>query len=586
MRTVEKQFCARTLLLLLLALPAVGQAQFTFTTNNGAITITGYTGSNGVVVIPDTTNGYPVTIIGPLAFFDGSLTNITMGTNVTDIEQDAFYYCTGLTSITIPNSVTNIGNAAFGSCSSLSHVTIGTRVTSIGNAAFADCPRLTEVMIPKSVANIGSGAFANCSSLTSITVDEQNLFYSSSEGILFDKHRTMLIEAPGGIVGRYTIPNSVTSIASVAFSGCSNLTSITIPNGVTSIGGRAFDYCTSLTNVTIGTNVTSIGSGAFNYCASLTSITIPNSVTNIGSDLGEVAVRNEMFLINGLVEMVANCSSLISIMVDEQNLFYSSTNGILFDKRQTTLIEAPGGIIGSYTIPNSVTNIGDAAFATCTNLTSITIPNSVVRIGIGAFNNCGSLTNVTIGDDVTSIGNAAFAECPGLIDVMIPNSVTNIGSAAFANCSSLTSITVDGQNLFYSSSNGILFDKHQTTLILVPDGSIVGSYTISNTVATIDDFAFAACTNLTSITIPTTVTNIGNFAFDGCFNLVQIYFKGNAPSVGFSVFGVPTGRLPLPFGYFNINNRAVYYLPGTRDGLQPLPGFRHICGIRHLFARP
>ena len=546
-----------------LLLPTVMNAQLTFTTNNGSITITGYTGTNSTVVIPATTNGYPVTGIAAFAFsgFSGvSLTNITIGANITDIGQDAFSGCIGLTSITIPNRVTNIGNLAFADCSSLTHVMIGTHVTSIGSGAFNYCTSLTSITIPNSVTNIGSEAFADCSSLTSITVSEQNLFYSSSKGILFNKHKTTLIEAPGSIIGRYTIPNSVTSIASGAFIFCTNLTSITIPNRVTSIGSDAFANCGSLAHVTIPDSVTSIGSGAFNYCTRLTSIAIPNSVTNIGSGLGEVRAGNEIFLINGLAEMVANCSSLTSITVSEQNLFYSSSKGILFNKHKTTLIEAPGGIVGSCTIPDSVTSIGDAAFAGCANLTSITIPNSVASIGIGAFNNCGSLTNVTIGANVTSIGNAAFAGCPGLTDVMIPNSVTNIGNAAFADCSSLTSITVSAQNLFYSSSNGILFDKHQNTLIVAPDGSIVGNYTIPDSVTSIGNAAFATCTNLTSITIPNSVTNIGNFAFDGCFNLIQIYFEGNAPSAGLSVFGL---QIRLPFAFYNINHKAVYYLPGT-----------------------
>jgi hypothetical protein len=548
------------LMLLLLALPVLVQAQFTFATNNGAITITGYTGSGGSVVIPNTTNGYPVTTIGSFVFSGVSLTNVTIGTNVTDIEQGAFSGCINLTNITIPNSVTSIGNEAFADCSSLTNVTIGNHVASIGDSAFFTCTNLIGITIPNSITNIGSEVFAGCSRLTSITVDAQNLFFTSVNGILFNKFQTSLIEAPGSIAGRYTIPKTVASIASGAFSGCSKLTSITIANIVSSIGSEAFAGCSSLTNVTIGTHVTSIGSGAFNDCTSLTGITIPNSVTNIGSGFGEVRAGNEIFLITGFTEIAAGCSSLTSITVSAQNLFYSSSNGILFDKHQTTLIEAPGGIVGSYTVPNSVTSIGDAAFASCANLTGIAIPNSVASIGIGAFNNCGSLTNATIGTNVTSIGNAAFAECPGLTDVMIPNSVTNIGSAAFADCSGLISIMVSTQNLFYSSANGILFDKHQTALILAPDGSIAGSYTIPNTVIRIGDTAFAACTNLTSITIPNSVTNIGNFAFDGCFNLIQIYFEGNAPSAGFSVFGL---QLRIPFASYNINQKAVYYLPGT-----------------------
>src|SRR5712691_4247888 len=102
------------LALALLALPAVVQAQFTYTTNNGAITITGYTGPGGDVTIPDTINGYPVTSIGYEAFYScDSLTSVTIPNSVTSIGGYAFYYCTSLTNVTIPNSVTNIGSYAF-----------------------------------------------------------------------------------------------------------------------------------------------------------------------------------------------------------------------------------------------------------------------------------------------------------------------------------------------------------------------------------------------------------------------------------------------------------------------------------------
>jgi hypothetical protein len=109
--------CAARLLplLLLLSLPAVVQAQFTFTTNNGAITITDYTGSGGVVVIPSATNGYPVTCIGNSAFANCvKLTNVTIPDSVTSIGSGfppvpgAFSNCTNLTSVTMGNSVTNI----------------------------------------------------------------------------------------------------------------------------------------------------------------------------------------------------------------------------------------------------------------------------------------------------------------------------------------------------------------------------------------------------------------------------------------------------------------------------------------------
>jgi len=211
----EKQLPVRTacvtrlrplLLLLLLTLPAVVQAQFNYTTNNGTITITGYSGPGGAVVIPSTINGLPVTRIGDFAF----------------------YYCT---------------------------------------------------------------------SLGAITVDALNSVYSSEDGVLFNKSQTLLIQCPGGKAGSYTIPNSVTNIEDGAFFSCTSLASVTIPNSVTSIGNEAFHYCTSLSAIT----------------------------------------------------------------VDALNSVYSSEDGVLFNKSQTLLIQCPEGKAGSYTIPNSVTSIGNDA---------------------------------------------------------------------------------------------------------------------------------------------------------------------------------------------------------------------------------
>ena len=193
---------------------------------------------------------------------------------------------------------------------------------------------------------------------------------------------------------------SVTSTGEWAFYGCSGLTSVTIPNSVTSIGKAAFAYCSGLTSVTIPNSVTSIGEGAFAVCTGLTSI-------NVASD----------------------------------NSNYCSVDGVLFNKDKTTLIQYPGGKQGAYTIPNSVTSIGETAFYGCTGLTSVTIPNSVTSIGEWAFAYCSGLTSVTIPNSVTSIGKAAFAHCSGLTSVTIPNSVTSIGEAAFYGCSGLTSVT-------------------------------------------------------------------------------------------------------------------------------------------------
>ena len=315
--------------------------------------------------IPHTIKGVTVTSIGGSAFrYCTSLTSVTIPDSVTSIGEEAFYGCWDLTRLTIPGSVTSIDKDAFCFCSSLTSVTIPDSVTSIGDSAFYGCESLTSVTIPDSVTSIGSCAFYGCASLTSVT-----------------------------------IPDSVTSIGGSAFYGCTSLTSVTIPDSVTSIGDYAFYGCESLTSVAIPGSVTSIGWSAFYGCASLTSVTIPDSVTSIG---------NCAF---------ASCTSLTGIWVAEGNSHYANdASGVLFNKDKTTLVQCPGAF-AAYTIPNSVTSIGEYAFSHCTSLTSVTIPNSVTSIGEHAFSYCTSLTSVTISDSVTSIGEYAFYDCTSLTDV-------------------------------------------------------------------------------------------------------------------------------------------------------------------------
>ena len=171
---------------------------------------------------------------------------------------------------------------------------------------------------------------------------------------------------------------AVTSIGEEAFYACDSLTSVTILNSVTSIGDYAFGGCNNLTSVTIPDSVTSIGDWAFAWCNSLTSVTIPESVTSIGEDA------------------FYYCNSLTEIKVDTNNKNYSSQNGVLFDKNATELIQyTTGKSETSYDIPNSVTSIGDGAFAYC-DLTSVTIPDSVTSIEYGAFHSCRKLTDIYI----------------------------------------------------------------------------------------------------------------------------------------------------------------------------------------------
>ncbi len=246
-----------------------------------------------------------------------------------------------------------------------------------------------------------------------------------------------------------------------------------------------------------GLPVTSIGYNAFTDCTRLTNLTIPNSLTSIGR------------------QAFWHCTNLASISVDGLNSTYSSVNGVLFNKTQTTLVQYPPGIAAtSYTIPDSVTSIGEGAFEFGARLTNVLIPNGVTSIGDYAFWACNSLTDPTIPNSVTNIGDSAFAECASLTSITIPNRVTRIGVGTFSDCTRLTSLTI-------------------------PDS-----------VTTIGTNAFFDCTGLTNVTIGSGVTDIRLFAFYECTNLTALHFEGDAPSLG---------------GYvFQDDDRAtVYYLPGT-----------------------
>ncbi|MFZ2657051.1 MAG: leucine-rich repeat protein [Victivallales bacterium] len=230
---------------------------------------------------------------------------------------------------------------------------------------------------------------------------------------------------------------------------------------ITITGYTGYNDAVNFPDTIDGKPAVSIGDYVFDILSRSTSVVIPSSVTSIG---------NYAF---------STCRYLTAITVDELNPSYSSVDGILFNKSKTTLICCPQGKKGSYTIPDSVTSIGEGAFEYCRGLTSITIPDSVTSIGEGAFEYCRGLTSITIPDSITSIGADTFYFCTGLTSVTIPDSVTSIGDKAFYYCDGLTSVTI-------------------------PDG----------------------------------VISIGNSAFSECTGLARAVFMGKAPSMGTKVFDI------------------------------------------------
>ena len=424
----------------------------------------------------------------------------------------------------------------------------GNSVTNIKPSAFENCSGLTSITIGNGMMNIGKGAFSGCSELV-------NIYYAgdiakwcgiSGHGNIMSDSRTLYI---GGnkVAGNLIIPDSVTSIGSYAFHGCTGLTSLIIPDNVTSIGKSAFYNCRGLTSITIGNGVTSIGDSAFRGCSGLTSITIPDSVTSIGDFA------------------FYNCSGLTSI-----------------------------------TIPDSVTSIGDSAFRGCSGLTSITIPNSVTSIGKQAFENCSGLTSVTIGNSVTSIGYTAFSGCYRLVEVYNKSTLSiTAGSSSngYVAYYAKNVYTNEGGSKLTTDENGyvIYMDGYEMILVdytgtetelVLPSyitkinqdafyhGRGLTSVTISDSVTSIGCSAFRGCTGLTSVTIPNSVTSIGDSAFSGCSGLTSIIVvEGNSKyhSAGNCLIetatktllsGCKTSEIPSDGSVTSIGDSAFYNCRG------------------------
>lgn len=397
----------------------------------------------------------------------------------------------------------------------------GLPVTGIGEGAFSDCGFIENVTILENITEITTGAFYKCNKLTGITVADDNPDFSSEDGVLFNKNKTQLIQYPiGNERNSYDIPKSVTEICNSAFAYCEYLKKVTIPEGVKKIDYQAFAYCSYLTDINIPKSVTEIASGAF----------LENGYYKDENNWENKALYNGNFLLRAE---------------------YTS-------------------ISGNYKIREGTRVIADDVLSYCDFLTGITLPDSVVYIGKDAFSYCENLKEITIPHSVTDIGDSTFSCCYRLENITVGSGLKNMGKDVFRFCLELSNIEIDKDNPYFSSAEGVLFNKDKTKLLLYPQGHKRTSYSIPKGVKSVGEMAFYHCNNLKEITIPDSVTdieswafsqnkalkeivipnsvkNIGDSLFDECYGLENATISANIKSIGYETFRCCTSLKSITF---------------------------------------
>ena len=560
--------------------------------------ITAYNGPGGKVEIPARIGGLAVSGIYADVFKDNlTLTEVIIPDTVNKIEFAAFSGCSNLQTVVLGTNMQSIGFFAFANCASLSRINFPASLLEINRGAFQNC-NLTNVALGENLGSIGQSAFSRCENLTELTFG--NSLTNIGQGAFsWTKVRSV------------TFPASLQSIEGSAFSSCSELTNVVFRPNLTSIGESAF-ASTKLTSIVLPEKVY-LGSLAFAHCSQLqmalwtgtpsvalfnkailspffnspTVLYYPSSSAAYGGWLAPdiaatdyraaVAYRiadeggsagpsvtvehfagklgipftipstidgrpvtavaeNALSTYIGILDVPAGIVSIgtmrnpnfgVSVInVDAANAYYTSDDGILYDKAKTTLICFPAGknAFGSFTVPESVTTIADHAFRG-SRLSTLTFSPNLSVIGAAAFAGASIASVVQPAPDMLSyLGEGAFEGCAALTSFNTGNNLAAVQPRTFAGCGALTSITL-GQSIGTIGEEAFL------------NCAALGSVSFPAALGTIEDSAFRNCQSLTTLILPAGVQTgagyfsiqLGSGAFAGCTGLTSAYFLGHRP---------------------------------------------------------
>lgn len=449
-------------------------------------------------------------------------------------------------------------------------------VEEIGSEVLIQCPHLQKLILPSTLSTIIN--IDECISLRQYIVSQDNMKYTTIDGVLYNKDKTKLLAVPKSLQSTcFEIPNGVLKFYN-SFRGCSAISKVVIPESVQEIGGFP-DYPfleSSIQEIVIPKSLTKISKGAF-----------------------------------------VGCDKLKNIIVDEGNPVYSSVDGILLDKEHTKIIcfprgrentrlvvpdgvkelkknwviqpnklqmvEIPGSIsvipeeffkgcknLQSVHISEGVTEIGSSAFASCHSLRDIHIPGSVKIIGQDAFNYCSSLEKLTLAEGVEMIGKEAFSSCHSLKAVVMADSIKEMGDSAFSWCESIEYVKLPqslehvSDKLFYwcSSLKSVEIPQHVSR---IGEDAFYGCKSLKDlslprNLKEIGKSAFGSCEVLEYITIPRGVKSISDFVFLNCKSLVEVKIPDSVEEVSISAF---PGYDALSHIDVDVNNKTYASLDGV-----------------------
>lgn len=562
----------------------------------GVATLTGYTGKETTLVLPENLGGYEMTIIGKSAFAGNTaIKKVVIPDCYTTIGARAFENCTRIASLSLGSGITTWGTdwsygGAFAGCVNLFEIDFAPGITCIGQAAFKNCTLLDAVYLPDTVTVVEANAFENCELLDIADV------YGSIGNAAFNNCSYM---------SQLTIRNA-DYIGSNAFQGCTSLKDVKVPATVTKIGGEAFRGCSKLRSIDVPDSVTSLGYRAFMDCLQLKEAAVGGGVQEWPTDWSDSSVFHNCPALERITvrpgvtripeEFVRDCRSLKEVNLPEGLLTLdsgvfvgcASLERIVFPSTLETIgnsVFEGCALLKEAVLPPSLIRIGNNAFR-ATALTEVIIPNSCTDIGCYAFQSCESLKHVTLGEYVSNWiedwgHNGAFENCVNLETLVVENGVNSIGTYAFRNCPKLQTVEIPSTSICvgefaFADCTGL---RDATVYRGVIENNAFENCTALQTltirkVTTIGNSAFRNCAALSDMELPRTLLTLGNNAFSGCTSLTEVVIPDSTTSFGCYAFENCTGLKTVYVGN-NISEWVTYWSEAR--------GFINCSGLEYIY---